>query len=252
MKTALRILQIWGVPVGMSIAYAVLMWSSETDNTGKAWMAIGLGFVFVVWIVFRMLTETAAMSRAVAIGDATRVLELTEQVLRKKKGEAARAPALIQRASAYELRGDWAAALASVDEAKLSALSPGGRATWQLQAAAVRVAALTETGKVAEARRVLDAELVPVADTLDRRTASYLVASLATGRVLYAEGALDAAMPPVQKVIDDIRSGAAMRGTAYFYAARIAEAKGDPGAAVRHRDAIAKLVPADAWIRTSR
>ncbi len=251
MTPALRILQRWGAPVGMSVAYGVLMWSSDTDTAGKAWMAVGLGFVFVIWFVFRALTENAMMARAVAIGDAERVLELTGDQLRKTKGDAARAPLLIARAAAHELRGDWAAVIETVDDARLSAIPARRRATWQLQAAALRVAALVETGRVAEARRVLDAELVPLAETLDRRTASYLVVCLANGRVLLGEGLVDAAMRPLQQVIDDIRSGSAMRGAAHFQAARAADAGGDPAAARRHREAVASLVPADAWIRTS-
>ena len=65
MSAWMRFLQSWGVPIMMTGVYGVLMWSSETDNTGKAWMAIGLGFVFCVWWLFRVLTTQAALSRAV-------------------------------------------------------------------------------------------------------------------------------------------------------------------------------------------
>jgi hypothetical protein len=64
-----RILQRWAVPVMMTLAYVFLAATSETNNTGKAWMGVGLVFVLIVWFMFRGLTETAALSRALSIGD---------------------------------------------------------------------------------------------------------------------------------------------------------------------------------------
>ena len=70
----------WILPlVGMAIAYSVLAWSSDTDNTGKAWMAVGFGFVVVIWVVFRILVDQTALARAVATGDAARILAITDK-----------------------------------------------------------------------------------------------------------------------------------------------------------------------------
>src|SRR6476661_7785353 len=64
-------------------------------------------------------------------------------------------PCHVYRALAFEIRGDWASALAALDEAPLDR----AHASWRLLAATVRVAAFTETGKVAEARTVFDRDL---------------------------------------------------------------------------------------------
>jgi len=233
------LLASWLVPGMMILAYIVLMITSETDNTGKAWMAIGLAFVLVLWWLFRLLSEHAAMARAVAVGDADRVLELAGNQLARRRGDAARAPFLVYRALAHEIRGDWERALAEADAAR-----PGGAAgrSWELLAATVRIAALVETGKVEQARELLDREVEPRAKELDPRTnASALVlATLARGRVLCAEGSGDAALAQLERVIDDVRAGSSARAVAHAYAARCSR---DPAAAQRHRKQAAQLGP---------
>jgi hypothetical protein len=207
---AIGILQVWGAPFGMTIAYLILMWSADTDTTGKAWMAIGLGFVFVIWFVFRLLTTNAAIARALAIGDSARILAVSDRFLTKHRNPAARAPYLVARAFAYELRGEWPAVLAALDEAKLDAIPAKARATWQLRAASSRIAALVATGKLAEARTVLERDLQPDANHVLHSDA-YLAANLAAGRVLAAEGKRAEATARLAKVRDDIRASAAMR-----------------------------------------
>ena len=147
MTAVVRILQSWGVPVAMTGVYATLAWSADTSTTGKAWIAIGLALVLVVWWLFRFLTENAALARAVSVGDANRVLELTERQLHLRKRARARAPYLVYRGLAFELRGDWTQALAAIDEARLEAVRASQRPMWQLLAASVRIAALVETGR---------------------------------------------------------------------------------------------------------
>ena len=207
---AISVLQVWGAPFGMTIAYLILMWSADTDNTGKAWMAIGLGFVFVIWFVFRLLTNNAAISRAMAIGDSARILAVANRYLKSHRSPAARAPYLVARAFAHELRGEWPAVLASLDEAKLDAIPAKARATWQLRAASSRIAALVATGELALARTVLERDLQPDANHVLHSDA-YLAANLAAGRVLAAEGKRDEASARLAKVRDDIRASAAMR-----------------------------------------
>ena len=205
-----RGLQVWGVPLGMSGAYLLLIWSSDTDTTGKAWMALGFAFVLVVWFVFRMLTTDAALARAISIGDAPRILDLATRYLSSHKGAASRAPYLVARAFAHELRGEWPQALAALDETDLSALPAAKRAPWALRAASTRIAALIATGDVAGARRVLAAELTPDAPH-PLHSDAYLVANLNAGRVLAAEGKREEAEARLRKVSEDIRATAAMR-----------------------------------------
>jgi hypothetical protein len=194
-------------PVGMAIAYAVLAWSSNTHNTGKAWMAVGFGFVLVVWLVFRILVEQTALARAVASGDSARTLAITDKQLARRRGDAARGPFLVYRAYAQESRGEHAATLATLAEAH--PVDPG----LQLLAAALRVLALVETGAVAEARRVASEELEPRAAKLDVRlhAAPHIQANLARGRLLLAEGARDEARAQLRRVVDDIRASHALR-----------------------------------------
>ncbi|MBA3454526.1 MAG: hypothetical protein H0T42_15660 [Deltaproteobacteria bacterium] len=248
----IRILQSWGVPVMMAFVYSVLMWSSETDNTGKAWMAIGLAMVLVVWWLFRTLTAGAALSRAVAVGDTTRTLELVAAQLASKKQPAARATLLVMRARALELRGDWAGVLTALDEAALAKLPHKQRTSWRILATSARIGACIEAGTIAEARRLLDAELTPAAATLDRRIhrGSLLHVSLAAGRIAAAEGRTADAVPLLQAVLDEVLAGGAERALAHFYLARLAP---EPAAAASHRAEIAKLIPDEtAWIRTGR
>jgi hypothetical protein len=198
----------WILPlIGMAIAYAVLAWSSETDNTGKAWMAIGFGFVVVIWIVFRILVDQTALARAVAANETARILAITDKQLARKRGDAARAPALVYRAYAQESRGEHAAALTTLADAKPT---DGGL---QLLAAALRVLALVETGDLAAARRVCDEEVEPRAAKLDLRlhAAPHIHANLARGRLLLAEGQRDQARMQLKRVIDDIRAGNPLR-----------------------------------------
>jgi hypothetical protein len=198
----------WVLPlVGMAIAYTVLAWSSDTDNTGKAWMAIGFGFVVVIWLVLRILVEQTALSRAIATADATRILGITDKQLARRRGQAARAPFLVYRAFAQETVGDYASALVTLSDARPS------DAGLQLFAAAIRVIALVETGDISAAQRVRSEELEPRAAKLDTRlhAAPHIHANLARGRMLLAEGAHDEARKALQRVIDDIRAGSALR-----------------------------------------
>ncbi|MCX5747482.1 MAG: hypothetical protein NT062_33880, partial [Proteobacteria bacterium] len=54
----------WAAPIIMGVAYLMLMITSDTDATGKAWMTIGFGIVLVVWVLIRLLTARAALARA--------------------------------------------------------------------------------------------------------------------------------------------------------------------------------------------
>jgi tetratricopeptide (TPR) repeat protein len=245
----IRFLQSWGMPIVMTIAYAALAVISETSTTGKAWMAIGLAFVLVVWFLFRYLTEQAALSRAVAVGDAPRILELVNAQLRRRKRPASRVPYLVYRAQAHELRGDFPAALASLDEARLDTIPSSMWPTWQVLASAVRVGVLVETGKVADARRVLETELAPAGAKLDPRLhpSARLYIPSSIGRVLAAEGKHAEARPLLRAVLDDIRAPSVLRAVALRELARIAD---DPSEAAKHRAELAKLVPdANAYLR---
>ena len=227
-----RFLAKWGVPIGMTICYAFLAYTAETDASGQAWMAIGLGFVFVIWFVFRLLAERAALHRALGVGDTVRLFALADKHLARARKDADRAPFLIARAFAYQLRGDMAQALATVGEARPDAeLAP--------------LAQLIKINALVELDRPVDA---PVAAA--PRTPSLVW--LAEGELAWRSGDLDTARERFSRVIDDIRAGSATRAIARFYAARIADAANQPQLAAKHRTEITKLVPPDAtWLRPS-
>ena len=208
-----RALQVWGVPVGMGIAYAMLIWSADTDTTGKAWLSIGYAFVLVIWFVLSYLMTTAALARAIDVADVARLKDVSDRALRSRRSDKARAPYLVARAIAHELGGAHTEAIAALDEAKLDALPAGKRAGWQLRATSTRIAALVGLGQVSLARAALDAELPPDAPRPAHSDAA-LLAALSAGRVLAAEGKRDDAAKKLRSVIDDVRATAAMRAGA--------------------------------------
>lgn len=232
-ERAWQVLARWAVPVMMTLAYAFLAATSETTATGTAWMALGLGFVLVVWFVFRALTEAAALARALRIGDAARLLALAERHLSRRRRPADRARFLVARAFACELRGEFAAALAALAEAR-----PGPEL--QPLASAVKIGALVELGRSAAEARAL----------VIRAPRAPALGWLAEGRIAWRDDQLDTASRLFARVIDDVRAGSAIRAIAHVYVARIADAQGQAALAGRHRAAAATLAaPGATWLR---
>ena len=191
----------WVVPpVLMAGVYTIFAATSNADNTAKAWMAVGFGFVLCIWLTFRILVEQTALARAVASGDAARILRVTE-----RRDDAA---GRVYRALAYDLANEWSAALAALADARIANNPP-----LAALAAAIRVAALVETGDVAAARRTHDEELAPAVAKLHPRLHPQPQhhAALARARLLIAEGDRDGANRELKKILDDIRAGSAIR-----------------------------------------
>ena len=201
-----RLLSSYLIPGMMTIAYVILILTSETGIVGKAWESAGLAIVLFLWFLFRALTEHAAMSRAIANGDSDRVLALADAQLARRRRAAARAPYQVYRALALEIRGDWSGALAALEGAKLEG-------SWRALAATVRVAAYVETERAGEARRLYDAELARIG----ARESAEPLARLAEGRLRLAEGDRDGATRVLRKLVDNVRAGTGTRGAAHFY-----------------------------------
>ena len=91
---------------------------------------------------FRLAVEGAGLSRALAVGDADKVLAITNKQLARRGNDQVRAPYLVHQALAHELRGDAAAALASAESAK--PVTPADK----LLQTSVRILALVEAGKI--------------------------------------------------------------------------------------------------------
>src|SRR5262249_19048773 len=126
----------WAIPVMMSLAYVFLAATSETDATGEAYMALGLGLVMTVWFVFRALAAQASLARWISVGDTQRLLAPGRLPRRAK----ARAAVLNGRAFGHLLRAEHAEALVALDAAG----SPTPLATM------IRLGALIELGRPAE------------------------------------------------------------------------------------------------------
>jgi hypothetical protein len=223
----------WAVPVMMTLAYALLVATSETNATGQAWMAAGLVLVLVVWFAFRALADAAALSRALSVGDTAALIALADRA-RARRRPAADARPRVARGFAQLLRGEHAAALAAFDEAH-----PGPEL--RPLVAAARVVACVELGRAIDPGD-------PAAATSASRTPWF--GWLADGAIAWRDGRLDAAALVLARVIDDIRAGGALRAIAHVYAARIADARTDAADAAHHRAAAAALAAPDAaWLR---
>jgi hypothetical protein len=233
-----RALSRWAVPVMMALAYALLAATSDTDAVGKAWMAAGLGLVMIAWFSFRALTASAALARALGVGDTERLLALADRGLAGRGGPVVRARLGIGCGLARLLRGELAAAREALDAAVEDA-----RAAPELAplAAALRTVVQVELGVAVD-----DAALAASRSS----TRAPWLAALADGATAWRAGRLDAAAAQLARVIDDIRAGSALRAIAHVYAARVAAARGDAAAAARHRAAAADLAAPDAaWLR---
>ena len=110
----------WFVPVVMSGAYVALALLADTDAIGLGWFGIGYLLVLCIWFIFRMLTQTAALSRARDVGDGDLILEITNHALAQWV-VVGRARLVLEQAAAYELLGDWSKVRAKVAEANVGA-----------------------------------------------------------------------------------------------------------------------------------
>jgi hypothetical protein len=253
-ERAWGVLSRWAVPVMMTLAYALLVATSETDATGKAWMAAGLLLVMTAWFTFRALADAAALSRALAVGDTARLLALADHGLshRRARRPPARARLLVARGLAHLLRGELSDALDALDAAEpapdLQPLATALRIVVQ-----VELDRADELDTVPVASAVASAVASPVASAVASPGTSPgapWLAWLADGVLAWRAGRLDTATPLLTRVIDDIRAGSAIRAIAELYAARIADARRDLAAAARHRAAAAALAAPDAtWLR---
>jgi hypothetical protein len=107
----------------------------------------------------------------------------------------------------------------------------------------VRLAALIELG-----RPVDPADRPAVAAVRGARQPPALT-WLGAALTAFGAGELDPAAQQLARVIDDVRAGGAARAIAHVYAARIADTRGDPAAAKRHRAAAAALAsPGASWL----
>lgn len=238
LERAWGVLSRWAVPVMMTLAYALLVATSEANRTGEAWMAAGLVLVMTAWVVFRRLTAAAALSRALSVGDTAALLAIADRELARRRRPAARAPYLVARAFARLLRGEHAAALETL----------GGLGDLAQLPVALRPLCLAIDGLAAIEQA--DATRIAAARTVGARPGPPWLRSLVEGVLAWHDGRLDMAAQLIGRVRDDIRAGSALHAIAYVYLARISDAGGDTATAARHRASAAALAAPDAaWLR---
>ncbi|HEY0193501.1 MAG TPA: hypothetical protein VGC42_20430 [Kofleriaceae bacterium] len=206
-----RLASRWAVPVMMTLAYVFLAATSETNNTGRMWMLVGLVFVMCVWFTFRELTEQAGLARALSVGDLPQLETIAHRQLAASRRPATRARPLVARAFAHLLRGQHAEALATLDE-----LAMGPRASKWLGAvgplaSAIRVIATIELGRPVDAAR---AAIIRMPD-------APALAWLADGVLAWHDGARDQAAGLLDRAAHDVRAGTAVRELAQRYRARV-------------------------------
>jgi hypothetical protein len=197
------LLASWLIPLMMTGAYIVLIATSEVDATGAAWEAIAFAFVLVLWFIFRVLTEHAAMARAVDVGDADHVIELADFQIARHRTSRGRAPYHVFRALGLDIRGDAAGALAELDKCE-------PRGSSRALAATVRVSALAETGRTADARKLLETDLAG----RQRDPQIEILTRLAEARLRRAEGDEPGATALFAKLADNVRAGSGIRDRA--------------------------------------
>jgi hypothetical protein len=230
----------------MTSAYIFLAYASDTSNGAKIWMFGGLVFVMLLWWIFRRVTLYASLARALAVGDADHLILLADEQLARRSAPDSRAPFLVYRGLALELRGEWEATLATLHEA-----GEPKDATLRRLAAAARIAALVETREIGRAKEIFERELAPSRALLggprDVGGPTDLVVRLAEGRICVAAGEYLRGQMLLGTIIADIRAGSAMRATAHRYLARVATAAHDATATATHVAAAAKQAPT-AWV----
>jgi hypothetical protein len=234
LERAWRILSRWGVPIMMALAYTLLVATSDASATGAAWMAGGFALVMTAWLVFRRLTAGAALSRAQSVGDTAALLAIADRELARRHRPAARAPFLVARGFAQLLRGEHAAALASLGELR-------GVASSSSMATLIDILARIELDQDEE---VWLAGFVGLHDPR-----APWIGWLFRGAIACRSNNVELATEQLVRVVNDIRAGSALRAIAYLYLARVTAGYGDPAAA-RHRASAAALATPDAtWLR---
>lgn len=238
LERAWGVLARWAVPVMMALAYTLLVETSDASRTGEAWMAGGFALVMTAWFVFRRLTADAALSRALGVGDTAALAAIADRELARRRRPAGRARFLVARGFAQLLRGEHAAARAS--------LAPIGDPTRLPAALHSLCRAIDGLTAIEQA----DAPAIAAARTVGLRPGLPWLRSLVEGALAWHDGRLDIAEQLLGRVRDDIRAGSALHAIAELYLARIRDAGGDTASAARHRASAAALAAPDAtWLR---
>ena len=205
------LLASWLIPLMMTGAYIVLIATSEVDVQGAAWEAIAFLFVLILWFLFRMLTEHAALARAVDLGAAEEIIELSDFQIQRRRSARSRMPYHVYRALAFDILEDWPAALAEIDKAQAAG-------NWRPLAMTVKASALAAIGKAKEARALFDAELA--GRPITRVMQVDILTRLADARIKLAEGDRAGADQTLTRLADDVRAGSGIRARAKALLAR--------------------------------
>lgn len=222
-----RVLTTWGVPVIVGLAYVGLVRTSAIHGWIQLVVLVVLVAVALLWFMFREMAVHAALARAAAIGDAADVSRRAAEQVARRWTAKARMPFVLYEAIGHELRGDWAAALATLDQARPQLGAP--TSPWGLVAARTEIAAQLALGKP-EAARAAYAASFGAARAAPGSPAE-LFAREGQAKLQLADGDAAAALPTFLALSREIRLGPAARAVALVHAARCQAALGDAAAA---------------------
>jgi hypothetical protein len=234
--TVIRLVGSWAVPLVVLGAYAFLVYTIDPPMTAALITFVVFLIVICIWFMFRELTAHAAIARAIAVGEPDDVVTRARNAIDHRLRARAKLPFRIYEAIGLGLRGQWAESIATIDEVAVDGL----KRSWQLAAAAARVAAATELGDAAAARAAF-AKVTALAPPTD------MVRRECEARLAYVEGDRARAKPLFAALSSDIRLGPSARAAALYYAGRCED---DPAAARTLFERAIGLAP-KTWIKAA-
>jgi len=244
-KTFFRALDTWIIPGVLILTWLMLIATSDVGGIAAVFTLFAFGMVMVLWATYRELRVHAAASRLAAQGQPDELIALAEGEIARRWFPRSRVPFHIYASIAHQLRGDWDEARRALAAADLRRLGGRSQRSWGILHAAQRINVLAEAGDAAEARRVLEQDLLPAIRFVPGAGAR-VIADEAEARVLLAEGRRDAALPTYEKLAKDIRLGPATRALCRYHAAQCLEAIEPEAAREAYADA-ARLAP-QTWL----
>jgi hypothetical protein len=240
MKWLWRNLDTVVAPFGLAAVYAWFIYTSKAGPIPEA-MA-GMFFVALIglWFWMRRLRVHAGASRLAAIGRPDELLAMVERELPRRLTHGTRAPLHVFAAMAHNLRGDHAAARASLEESGIK-LGDRRNRSWQFLWAAADIHARTALGDVAGAKKSFAKGIAPMRPMAT--SGVELVVVEAEARIKLAEGDAEGARAMITPLVKDIRLGPGARAQMHALLAEAADKAGDGEAAATHRDEARKLAP---------
>ena len=231
------------MPLFLVAVYAAFVLTSNAQGAALVLSLSFLVLVLLLWFGFRRLKLHAQASRLAGVGEPDELLAHVARELPRCMTEGGRRPLYIHAAIAHNLRGDFAAARASLDRSAYLEPSRSRRGRgWQGLAAATDVVTRTEQGDLAGARRSYERWVAPIA-ALAPYGGMALVARECLARLKLAEGDPAGARELIAPLVKNIRLSDATRAQVHALLASAARAQGEEAEAADHAAKARALAP---------